>query len=305
MAKLLKMTPEILEECKKEFEESLMNGKFSDGRVSFQKDLGKIDRHAFVYFSPVAWAKMHLLIQKMDKEVAWHGLAYRVEDAQDTYVITDILVYPQEVTGATVTTDQVKYQTWLMGHDDETFNNIRFQGHSHVNMGVSPSGVDTSLYDSILEQLDDDMFYIFMIWNKWAEKWIKVYDMKTNVLFETADVTVDIVSEGKGLEQFITEANEMVKNKTFASTTPAAAAAGSEYYNYYYNRTPGSKAYSTGYGYSTPSAYTKKEDEKSLGKSDALAEYYGRKKRKGKRKKESKKSYGGYTDSWWDSDWDD
>lgn len=161
----------------------------------------------------MAWEKMQLLVKEFDKEVAWHGIAERCEE-KDTYLISDILVYPQEVTGSTVTTDQSKYENWLMSHDDEVFNNIRMQGHSHVNMAVSPSSVDLSLYERILDQLSSDMFYIFMIWNKRGEKTVKIYDLRENILFETADVTVTI----KGMEdmtEFLEEAKELVVTKTY------------------------------------------------------------------------------------------
>lgn len=218
MAKIIKITPECIDEIRKEFEATLSGAKMSDGKISFTRSFGAIKREATVYYSELAWLKMQTLIREFDKEVAWHGLAYRGEDpTKDEYIIRDILVYPQEVAAATVNTDQEKYQSWLMSHDDEVFNNIRMQGHSHVNMGVTPSGVDTSLYDRILEQLDDTMFYIFLIYNKRGDKTYKIYDLAKNVLFETADVTVKILDDGTGIEKFLREAKEMVKDKAYTS----------------------------------------------------------------------------------------
>jgi len=215
MAKLIKIGPECLEEVRKEFEESLKNLKLSDGKISFTKTLGTIQSRADLNFTDIAWQKMQALVREFDKEVAWHGIAFRDEDPdKNAYTITDILVYPQEVTGATVTTDQTKYQTWLMDHDDDVFNNIRMQGHSHVNMSVSPSGVDTSLYDRILNQLDDTMFYIFLIWNKRGEKTVKIYDLAKNILFETSDVDVHILGDGFDMNAFLTDAKGKVQTKS-------------------------------------------------------------------------------------------
>lgn len=194
MAKLIKLTDDVIEAVKQEFD-AYIKDKISDGRISFQKTVNTVQRKAIVYFTELAYRKFQALVKDFDNEVAWHGVAYRNEDlAKDEYYITDILVYPQEVTGATVTTDQKKYQDWLMSHDDETFNNIRMQGHSHVNMHVAPSGVDEALYDSLLAQLDDTMFYIFMIWNKKGDKTCKIYDLAKNVLFDTADCEVKVIS---------------------------------------------------------------------------------------------------------------
>ena len=219
MAKLIKIGPECLEEVRKEFEESLKNLKLSDGKISFTKTLGTIQSRADLNFTDIAWQKMQALVREFDKEVAWHGIAFRDEDPdKNAYTITDIIVYPQEVTGATVTTDQTKYQTWLMDHDDDVFNNIRMQGHSHVNMSVSPSGVDTSLYDRILNQLDDTMFYIFLIWNKKGEKTVKIYDLAKNILFETSDVDVHILGNGFDMNAFLTDAREKVQTKPVTLT---------------------------------------------------------------------------------------
>lgn len=226
MSKVIKLSQDILEQYTQEFYETLRTGKFSDGKVNFTKTLGTVDRKATVIFTEMAWQKMQTLVREFDKEVAWHGIAERC-DEKDTYLISDILVYPQEVTGATVTTDQEKYQMWLMSQEDEVFNNIRMQGHSHVNMGVTPSGVDLNLYENILEQLDEDMFYIFMIWNKRWDKTIKIYDIRENILFETADVTVSVQEEDGGLSAFLKEAKELVVSKVYSY-----GVAGNTYYGY-------------------------------------------------------------------------
>lgn len=220
MSKIIKMTSQNLDELRKDFEEALKGVKLSDGKINFTKTFGNIQRKATLYFTELAYLKMLTLVREFDKEVAWHGIAKRHDTEEDAYIISDILVYPQEVTGATVNTDQEKYQMWLMSHEDDVFNNIRMQGHSHVNMGTTPSTVDTSLYERLLDQLDDTMFYIFLIWNKRNEKTIKIYDLAKNVLFETADVTVSLMEDGTGMEKFLNTAKEMVQDKKYTPTTP-------------------------------------------------------------------------------------
>lgn len=312
MAKLIKLTPEIIEEVKKEFDVYIKD-KISDGRISFQKTVNTVQRKATVYFVESAYRKFQALVKEFDKEVAWHGIAYRGKDeSKDEYYITDILVYPQEVTGATVTTDQNKYQTWLMNHDDETFNNIRMQGHSHVNMGVTPSGVDENLYESILAQLDDTMFYIFMIWNKKNDKTCKIYDLAKNILFDTTDCEIKIITapptnvkiEGvteeeqsimldalndlryeKMCKQFVDEAKKLVTTKAYTTVYSRTGTSGS-YGNYggyggYYNGYYGTSSTSS----SLATTSSKKDDDS------------GKKgKRKGKRKESSKTSKGFYYD---------
>lgn len=229
MSKMITLTEESIAEITRDFEKALRTA-IPDGKINFQKTLGTLQRRAELNFKEIAWHKMQALIRACDKEVGWHGIAKRGDDpAKDEYIIEDILVYPQEVTGATVTPDQVQYQMWLMSHDDEVFNNIRMQGHSHVNMGTTPSTVDNTFYDEILRQLDNTMFYIFMIWNKRGEKTIKIYDMEKNVLFETADITVSVIEDDTGIEHFISESKKMISERTY---TPAKATTAAAYDGY-------------------------------------------------------------------------
>lgn len=210
MSKRIKIGNDEIAECREEFNEMLKNFKSGDGVISFKKNLGELDEKTELFFSELAWHKMHALVRESEKEVAWHGLAERTGDG---YLISDIIIYPQEVTGSTVTTDQVGYQEWLASLDDDTFNKLNFQGHSHVNMGVSPSGVDTTLYDGFLSQLSDEMFYIFLIINKKDDIWIKIYDMKKNIMYERSDIGIFVKDDGLGIEGFLGQAEEMVNDK--------------------------------------------------------------------------------------------
>lgn len=214
MSKPIKLTDELIDSIQREFVENIKKVKMFDGKLNYNKSFKwDGDDKAVVVMSSVAFAKMTMLIQTFSSEVAWHGVAFRDEKVPNRFYITDILVYPQLVTGATVDTDQMEYQNWLYSYEDDIFNNIRMQGHSHVNMRTDPSGVDTGHQEKILSQIDDDMFYIFMIWNKKFEKNIKVFDMKNNTLYETADVNLYIGEDGCDLDAFIKNANAMVKPK--------------------------------------------------------------------------------------------
>lgn len=153
----------------------------------------------------------NMLIQGFETEVAWHGVVFRDEKESNRFYITDIMVYPQIVTGGTANTEQIPYQNWLYAHEDDVFNNIRMQGHSHVNYSTNPSSVDIVHQEKILSQIDDDMFYIFMIWNKKFEKTIKIYDLANNTLYETGDVEIYIGDDGCDLNAFVKASKELVK----------------------------------------------------------------------------------------------
>lgn len=217
MSKPIRMTPEIMEECRKDFEKALAMARLSDGKLNFTKTFTGDARKAVVCFTPEAWAKMVMLIRGFDKEVAWHGVANRKEGEElATYVISDIVVYPQTVTGASVDMDEEKYGQWLMENDeDPRFANLRMQGHSHVNMATSPSGTDLKHQEDILQMVRDDSFYIFMIWNKSFNSTTKIYDLRENILFDDADITIRIAGAAEDLDVFLEKAKEMVVSKTY------------------------------------------------------------------------------------------
>ena len=153
-------------------------------------------------------------------EVAWHGAVTRLGDNE--FIIEDIFVYPQEVTGSTVSTDQKLYTQWLYELDDDTFNQIRLQAHSHVNMGVSPSGVDDKHRQQILDQLEPGMFYLFMIWNKSLTVHTLIYDMAQNILYENDDVGVKLIDD-EDMGKFLADAQKKVQKYTHTSKAASSS----------------------------------------------------------------------------------
>lgn len=201
------MKSEIMKKIEEEFatdklkadaESSLSKIKMSDGSFSFKRDFKyeksfkyeKTDRRAKLIISPEAYAKMLTIIMSQDKEVAWHGTTERINSRE--FHLKDILVYPQEVTASTVDTDDEEYAKWMISLDEDVFNNMHFQGHSHVNMGVFASGTDMGHREKITAQLGDEDYYIFMIWNKKLQWSGAIYDMPSNTLYETDDIDVEI-----------------------------------------------------------------------------------------------------------------
>lgn len=223
MSKFIKLTAEAVASAVADFEKYIRDFKMSDGKVSFTKDIASKNARAKLWFTPEAWVKTQLLVQSFDSEIAWHGICVRSE-VPGEFLISDILVYPQTVTGATVTTDQKGYQDWLMSQPDEVFQNLRMQGHSHVNMGVSPSSVDINDEKATLSQLTDDMFYVFLIHNKRGDITVRIFDLRENTLYETADVDVGVV--GVDMNGFLSSAKEAVRTAPVrpVTTQPASAA---------------------------------------------------------------------------------
>ena len=210
------MTDEMKQQAREDFESMLANLKMSDGKLKYNHNFNYEEGNTVVLLTPEAYRKIVTLVTEFSSEVAWHGTVSRSSDNE--FIIEDILVYPQEVTGSTVNTDQSEYTKWLYELNDSTFNRIRMQGHSHVNMGVSPSGVDDSHRQKILEQLDRDMFYIFMIWNKSLSIHTLIFDMANNILYEDKDVEVKLLVD-EGMDEFLTDAKEKVQKRSALKST--------------------------------------------------------------------------------------
>lgn len=163
---------------------------------------------ATILYKELAWRKMQALIKNCDKEIAWHFLCQRGE-VGDTFIIEDVIIFPQTVTGATVTSDDLEYAMWVSGLDDEVFSRLSGHGHSHVNMGTSPSGVDLQYQRDMLNN-GMNKFYIFAIWNKSGSNWHTIYDPAANIVWEDADIELELPPDVYDewalhkIEQFVT-----------------------------------------------------------------------------------------------------
>lgn len=147
----------------------------------------------YLYITATAYLQMLQLVLKSSKEIAWHSTVVR--NSENSYTITKCLLYPQTVTGATVSTDQTKYNEWLQNLDDDTFNSLKCQAHSHVNMGVTPSAVDTAFYEDLVASLPDQSYYIFLVMNKSQDIYPLIYDKVSNMLYTKEDVEIIVLDD--------------------------------------------------------------------------------------------------------------
>ena len=184
--------------------------------LNFKLKEVKDDRKATITLSAQAYMKIFALVHTYSTEVEWHGVVERT--AADAFHIKDVLIFPHKVTSATVSSDQTEYEKWLDTLDDNTFNALRFHGHSHVNMGVTPSGVDMTYRYNILNNFGtpsetSDLFYIFLIFNKRGDISGEIYDLQNNALYSkstTADEIKIVIEDCDWLTDFLDEAKKVV-----------------------------------------------------------------------------------------------
>lgn len=205
----------LIEECQSIRKRKFQNERDKEITIGFKMLEVKDDRKANLLFSAKSWTKMYSLINTFTTEVEWHGLVQRLDET--TFFVSDILVFPHTVTGSTVTSDQNEYEAWLDTLDDDTFNALRFHGHSHVNMGVTPSGVDMEYRKNVLNNFGmpnqtSDYFYIFLIGNKNGLTSAEIYDLQNNALYGTSEINISVdLGGGEHLYSFLTYAKEVVK----------------------------------------------------------------------------------------------
>lgn len=145
-----------------------------------------------IIFSSIATKKMLYLLIATSKEVGWHGFVNKLE--KGVYYVTDIIIYPQETTSATIHCDTTEYGLWqqnLCLKCPEEFEKLRLHGHSHVNMACFPSSTDKDLQDDGLEMLQENGFYVWLIANKNLNYWAKIADREDGAIYEKASLVFD------------------------------------------------------------------------------------------------------------------
>ena len=240
MSRPIKLTEALRKAAIEEFSKIVCDMKMADGKISYNRSFTyKDDAKATVVFTPISYTKMIHLITSFNTEVAWHGVGRRVSGS--TFLITDILIYPQTVTGGNVNMDPVSYAEWICKNaEDERFDNIIMQGHSHVNFSTTPSQVDKMHQEEILNMLgDDNGFYIFVIWNKKNDNYMCIYDYENNTMYEDGDIEYKVVDDSLDLDAFVKEAREFVKVKSTAATTALTGTSYGGSYVYDFNKDKG------------------------------------------------------------------
>lgn len=202
--KYIKLTEEIKAMAQAKFLELINSVSIVEADLTVKlntKDLVKttgIEKPTIIV-EPDASNKLWSYVHLCEKEIGWHGTVVR---EGNTFYIKDVFLFPQTVTAATVTTDDDAYSTWILKQEDEVFDHMRFHGHSHVNMGVVPSGTDISYQANLLRDVTD--FYIFGIFNKKGSMNFCIYDIETNILFEQNDIIV---------KDYCTEFNSFIEDE--------------------------------------------------------------------------------------------
>lgn len=137
----------------------------------------------FIVISREALIKMYHYVDKCTEEVGWMGTAYR--DGKEIF-IHDVYLFDQEVHATTteITPQGLSdFAAELLQSEEgmEIWNNLKMWGHSHVNMGVTPSGQDDKQMETFKEGGHD--WFIRLIANKKGELKIDLYNYESGVIY--------------------------------------------------------------------------------------------------------------------------
>lgn len=142
------------------------------------------------------YIKMLELVNQSSVECSWHGLVNRNKETS-TYLIYDVLVFPQRNSATSTTTDEKEFAEWqtkLILDPLFPIEDLRLHGHSHVNMNVFSSGVDDKYQKDLIAKVDDGDYYIFFIMNKKMELCMFLYDFDQQVMFDKNDINFQIIN---------------------------------------------------------------------------------------------------------------
>lgn len=171
---------------------------------------------AKVKFKVSALLKMNALVKHYTTEVAWHCLVDRIAGSE--FIVEDVLVFPQANTAASTRTDQEEYQAWLEKLWESGELRCRLYAHSHVNMGVSPSGFDAEKMDATIKNIggardDYDNFYMFMIMNKRNDMFIAIFDNQNNIAYGNSLIDTEVVfDDGTPMDEYLKDACQIIES---------------------------------------------------------------------------------------------
>lgn len=172
----------------------------------------------FVYISPLAITKMAKIVDHCKDEVGWLGSATKLSDA--IFFIDDVFMFEQEVNATTceITPEGLaKFGTEILSMENGSniYNSIRVWGHSHVNMGVTPSGQDD---DQVKEFAGENDWFIRIIANKKGKIKIDVFDYERNLAYISVDWEVFLGDFTEELDKLEKEIDEKVTKKSYYTT---------------------------------------------------------------------------------------
>ena len=184
--------------------------------MSTMKNL-KSKQPPLVVISDECRLKVEAIVRLCPKEIAWLGYVEQGEyqSGQRWILLKDCYVPKQEVSGATCDIDPEGVADYVNKLLDEGLDpsNMLWWGHSHVNMGVRPSGTDMDTFNEFIENLEEGTPFVMSIHNKKGEGFC---NLSLGDGYYLEDVIIDVRRDTTEIDTAVEkEINDNVRNKTY------------------------------------------------------------------------------------------
>lgn len=157
-----------------------------------------------------AFVKIQKIIDIADKEIGFLGISQRIGD---TFVIHDVYITEQEVSDTTCILDPEGLEKLIdpLLEQGIDLNNLRFWGHSHVNMTCGPSAQDTRQIEDLLQDVPD--YFIMGIFNKKNENYVEIHLKEEDLIICNVPIKIEEDSLTLSIKK---EIEEKVKRKNYS-----------------------------------------------------------------------------------------
>jgi len=168
-----------------------------------------------VFYAPTVLSAIYYLVDKCPQEIGWLGT---VQVMGNDYYIDQIYV-PQQIVSGTETDISPEAMAALAieimdaGKDPGA---LYYWGHSHVNMGVTPSGQDET---QINMYLDNCPVFIRGIYNKSRKQKVDVFDTRAGMVFQNVNAGVHYPMNNETKARLDALITNNVKTRTYQTTT--------------------------------------------------------------------------------------
>lgn len=172
-----------------------------------------------IRLTPRVYHDMLHIVDEAEKEIGWLGTVDVSEFGGRTYYrLDEIYIVEQEVSHTETGLDeegQAKLAEALLKEPNglELVNRLRFWGHSHVRMGVSPSGQDDAQMEHFRENGCD--WFVRAIANKNGKIKFDVFDFESGILFEDVPWAIEYEEEEDRRDYWKDQIKEKVTEKTY------------------------------------------------------------------------------------------
>lgn len=179
----------------------------------------KIDEKATsipkVVFTYEVMLKMNQIVNTCKAEVGWLG---SVKKEENRYLVDDIYLLKQSVTGTTTELDEEAMHDFfndLIINDPEKYNSMRLWGHSHVQMAVFASTQDNETFKEYYQECP---FFIRLIANQKEEMKVDIAVKEDGYIYYDIpwyiEYPADIVKAMQDYETALKVAEEAEKEVT-------------------------------------------------------------------------------------------